>query len=72
VAVPFGALLLRGCGPGIRMNYKGLAPTFNAYLVFCILFCAHFGLGLIFNLLVMPDITNQKSPNPMFSGHFRG
>ena len=67
VAALFGSLLWRGRGPGARLNHKSLTPTLNAYLVFCMLFCAPFGLGLIFNLLISPDIRAQNRIAPFFA-----
>lgn len=67
LAVLFGPLLLRGRYPGARPNYEGMAPTFNAYLVFCIIYCAPFGLGLIFNLVIAPEIRAQNRIAPFFA-----
>ncbi|WP_127406046.1 hypothetical protein [Mesorhizobium sp. M4A.F.Ca.ET.050.02.1.1] len=67
LAALFGSLLLRRRGPGVRPAYGGLTPTLNAYLVFCMIYCAPFGLGLIFNLLMRPEIRAQNRIAPFFA-----
>lgn len=67
LAALFGAVLSRGRGSGAQPDYEGLAPTFSAYLVFCIVFCVPFGLGLIFNLLIAPEIRAQNRIAPFFA-----
>lgn len=67
LAALFGTLLLRRRGPGARPGHEGLTPTLNAYLAFCMIFCAPFGLGLIFNLLIRPEIRAQNRIAPFFA-----
>ncbi|MDX8524797.1 hypothetical protein RFM68_09775 [Mesorhizobium sp. MSK_1335] len=67
LAALFGAVMPRRRGPGARPDYEGLAPTFIAYLVFCMIYCAPFGLGLIFNLLIAPEIRAQNRIAPFFA-----
>lgn len=67
VAVLFGSSLLRRRSPGARPDYEGLVPIFNAYLVFCMIYCVPFGLGLVFNLLIAPEIRAQNRIAPFFA-----
>ncbi len=67
LAALFGAVLPRGRDPEAPPDYVGLAPAIIAYLVFCMIYCAPFGLGLIFNLLIAPEIRAQNRIAPFFA-----
>ena len=45
---------------------RRLGPALVSYLVFCLLFAVPFGLGMVFNTLISPEIRAQNRISPFF------
>ena len=68
LAALFGTLLprARACLAG-QPGWERFAPLLSGFLAFVLIFCSPFGLGLLFNLLVRPEIRAQNRVAPFLA-----
>ena len=65
----FGVVMTRQDRPGgpSAIPAQRLRSVLIGYLILCLLFAAPFGIGMIFNLLIMPEIRAQNRIAPYFA-----